>query len=193
MPGEEAAGVGLSSRSRRGSDKGVVGGAASKAAEAVHSYVRQRILEELRVAVKTGAAVSKATVEALTALDDAGDEELLVPVDLRERLDMGAAARAAEAQDAALAAKAYIRAAELFATNPEGALEADRPASMTAREWKAEEECEEDLEFEEGEEEEMLEGEDEEEEDAAGDDDDKDEVESGPWAQAHAAKRRRMA
>mmetsp|Transcript_61929 Transcript_61929/g.130787 ORF Transcript_61929/g.130787 Transcript_61929/m.130787 type:complete len:181 (-) Transcript_61929:245-787(-) len=137
-------------------------------------HVRKKILDELRLAVKTNSPVSRQTLQALIALDDAEDDEQLVPVDLRNRLKLSAADLDAELKDPRLHAKAYILAEDVFVKNPSKTPEAQRPTAMLASEWKANEEepLEEAYYGEEGEEEEDFVGDAELQESDGEDDDD---------------------
>lgn len=59
-----------------------------------------------------------------------------MPVDLRERLEQDASVMTRALTDQRLNAMSYIRALELFASNPENMPADERPSPMTAREWR---------------------------------------------------------
>ncbi|CAK0849323.1 unnamed protein product [Prorocentrum cordatum] len=148
---------------------------AGAGAPPVHSYVRKAVLDSLRQKLKAGSRIDASEVASLTEVEGAPDEEVLVPVDLARLMDQDTETYRRTAADPAFKARGYVDAAELFASNPEGAPAADRPAPMSARGWReqalaSDAEDSDEGGSEEGEEEEPGEG-DEEEGDPAGDDD----------------------
>eukprot|EP00448_Togula_jolla_P021810 CAMPEP_0170571268 /NCGR_PEP_ID=MMETSP0224-20130122/1580_1 /TAXON_ID=285029 /ORGANISM="Togula jolla, Strain CCCM 725" /LENGTH=197 /DNA_ID=CAMNT_0010893655 /DNA_START=15 /DNA_END=605 /DNA_ORIENTATION=+ len=153
----------------------------------VYTYVCKSVLESLRRKVAAGESVTSADVLALTAVDEAADSEELMPVDIRERLDRSAEAVRRAATHPEVDAASYIRAAELFAANPEGRPERDRPVAMTAQVWreKAIDSCSGDESASDGDEE-------EEESEAAGEgaEEEEDEPDGAPSAVPVAATRR---
>jgi len=100
------------------------------AEEPVYSFVRKLIFERL----KSSNEVKEEDVKDLTALEEAEDDEMLIPVDLRERLNQSADAMKAEMKDPRKLVEAYARAEQLFVedkTPKQG-----RPVAMTAKAWK---------------------------------------------------------
>mmetsp|Transcript_22074 Transcript_22074/g.39584 ORF Transcript_22074/g.39584 Transcript_22074/m.39584 type:complete len:177 (+) Transcript_22074:51-581(+) len=98
--------------------------------EPVYSFVRKSVFDRLKSSKK----VTEEDMSALTALEEADDDEMLVPVDIRERLMKSADAMKAEMKEPRLQVEAYVRAEQLFATdsNPKQG----RPVAMTAKAWK---------------------------------------------------------
>jgi len=137
--------------------------------------------------VKDSKDVSKDDVESLVQVDDIPDEEIMLPVDMKA---VGEPFEDIEQMLAKLGpkktAESFLKARELFESNPDKEDEAERPKSMTAQEWR--EVLEEDgMEGFEGEEEEfdgLLDFDEEGEEefddidDEEGEDEDQDELES---------------
>mmetsp|Transcript_36064 Transcript_36064/g.58193 ORF Transcript_36064/g.58193 Transcript_36064/m.58193 type:complete len:187 (+) Transcript_36064:48-608(+) len=125
-----------SSRPKRSGGSGVQ----PESADPVYSFVRKALLERFKNQLK----VSRSDVDALTALEEAEDEEMLVPVDLRERLNQSAEAMRAEMKEPRLSVEAYIRSEQVFQQNTEGL--SARPAPMTAQAWR-EQNLEDDADF----------------------------------------------
>eukprot|EP00927_Polykrikos_kofoidii_P048811 TRINITY_DN43008_c0_g1_i1.p1 TRINITY_DN43008_c0_g1~~TRINITY_DN43008_c0_g1_i1.p1 ORF type:complete len:227 (-),score=44.12 TRINITY_DN43008_c0_g1_i1:74-652(-) len=164
-----------------------VGAAAAAAAAAapVYVHVRGGILQDLQERLKDGRPINAEQIQALSALDDAADDEMLVPIDVRERLHRSADALRSAQQDPRINAKSYVNAAALFASHTEGLSGVQRPKPMTAREWRGDA-CEDDADAEEGEEEsEDPDEEADEDNEGAREDDDK-EVDDGEDEIGHA-------
>mmetsp|Transcript_25667 Transcript_25667/g.59813 ORF Transcript_25667/g.59813 Transcript_25667/m.59813 type:complete len:171 (+) Transcript_25667:97-609(+) len=129
-------------------------------------YVCKKTLGQLKEKVKKGEDISKELVNELTFPENLGDDEVMVPVDMR---GVGEEFEDVEQMIEKLGpkgtAEAFIKAAEYFEANPNKEPEDERPKEMSAKEWRKVLEDEEELEEElpEGEEEELLEEELEEE------------------------------
>eukprot|EP00929_Paragymnodinium_shiwhaense_P002817 TRINITY_DN103116_c0_g1_i1.p1 TRINITY_DN103116_c0_g1~~TRINITY_DN103116_c0_g1_i1.p1 ORF type:complete len:184 (-),score=70.81 TRINITY_DN103116_c0_g1_i1:263-814(-) len=122
--------------SRRGSN-----GAAKKEKEQVatpvYAHVRQGVLEELkRRLAKEPKSITRDDIAKLVSFDDAEDSEVLIPVDIRGRLNRSAEALDRARREPSFEVEEYVKAAELFAANPEGIAEAQRPKKMTAKDWR---------------------------------------------------------
>mmetsp|Transcript_18898 Transcript_18898/g.34159 ORF Transcript_18898/g.34159 Transcript_18898/m.34159 type:complete len:169 (+) Transcript_18898:47-553(+) len=98
----------------------------------VFVHVSQKILEQLKQKLASGEEILAREIRALQAVEDAPPEDLLVPVDVSERLNRTAALAADPKADA----ESYIKAEALFNANASGLAEKDRPVPMTAREWQ---------------------------------------------------------
>mmetsp|Transcript_41521 Transcript_41521/g.62752 ORF Transcript_41521/g.62752 Transcript_41521/m.62752 type:complete len:160 (-) Transcript_41521:260-739(-) len=132
-------------------------------------YVREKILEELKTKVKSGAEISKELVEKLTDDEEIDLQEMMVPIDMgnnEEDLE-----DLLENKGAKVVAEMFIKAQETFEKSKASMPEEDIPKPMTAEELASR--LGPDF-MEEGEEEEMMFDEDAEEDD---DDDDDDEDE----------------
>eukprot|EP00747_Dinoflagellata_sp_TGD_P164785 gnl/TRDRNA2_/TRDRNA2_185188_c0_seq1.p1 gnl/TRDRNA2_/TRDRNA2_185188_c0~~gnl/TRDRNA2_/TRDRNA2_185188_c0_seq1.p1 ORF type:complete len:194 (-),score=56.59 gnl/TRDRNA2_/TRDRNA2_185188_c0_seq1:176-757(-) len=164
----------------------------------VHHYVRKALLESLQVKLKEEAPITALDLAALADLDAAADDEVLVPVDLQEGLDQSAKAKNPRGR-----LEMYLRAMELFKSNPEGAPANSRPQEVTGKEWREsalesdpEDDASCDQEDEEEEEEEVDALEDGEEEGEQDEDDlaeEDDEDEADVVTEEPAAKRQRTA
>mmetsp|Transcript_33394 Transcript_33394/g.76261 ORF Transcript_33394/g.76261 Transcript_33394/m.76261 type:complete len:163 (+) Transcript_33394:122-610(+) len=129
-------------------------------------YVCKKTLGQLKEKLAKSEEITKEVVTELTFPENLGDDEIMVPVDMR---GVGEEFEDVEQMVEKLGpkgtAEAFIKAADYFEKNPNKEPEEDRPKEMTAKEWRKVLEDEEDIEEElpEGEEEELLEEELEEE------------------------------
>merc|ERR1712185_741426 len=87
--------------------------------------------------VKGSKEVSKDDVESLVQVDDIPDEEIMLPVDMKA---VGEPFEDIEQMLTKLGpkstAESFIKARELFESNPDKEDEAERPKTMTAQEWR---------------------------------------------------------
>jgi len=125
-------------------------------------YVCKKMLEELKEKLKSGAEIAEEAVNKLTFPDELGDEEIMVPVDMR---GVGEAYSDVDEMVEKLGpkgtAEAFVKAAAYFVENKDNEPEDERPQEMTAAEWRKVLEQQDDN-FAEGEEEDFFEGEEEE-------------------------------
>merc|ERR1712217_852386 len=111
--------------------------------------------------VKKGEEVSQSLVDELTQPEQAADDELMVPVDMRGvGGDYDDVEQMVEKLGAKGTVEAFIKAADYFNENKDKEPEDERPKPMTAADWKAV--LDDDGSMLEGEEEEFFEGEEEE-------------------------------
>ena len=131
----------------------------------VHTYVRKALLEALQVKKD----ITLADLTDVAHLEAAADDEVLVPVDLQEALDQSAQ----NLQNPSMRLAFYVRAVELFKSNPEGAPESSRLKEVTGKEWREfslESDPEDETSCDTEDDDDEEEGEGEEEEELAGDD-----------------------
>jgi len=128
--------------------------------EGDYFYVCKKALDSVREKLKKGEEVTQADVEVLAFPEGLADTELMVPVDMRGAGgDFEDVEQMVEKLGPKGAAEAFVKAADHFEKTKDSLPEDERPKPMTATEWKAVLEEEDDME---GEEEELLEGEEEE-------------------------------
>merc|ERR1719240_1343959 len=100
-------------------------------------YVREKIFKELSTKVKDSKEISKEDVDSLVQVDDIPDDEIMLPVDMKA---VGEPFEDIEQMLTKLGPKAtaesFIKARELFESNPDKEDEAERPKTMTAQEWR---------------------------------------------------------
>merc|ERR1712048_250685 len=100
-------------------------------------YVCKRILESLQEKLKKGEDITKEDVTDLTSPGQLADEEIMVPVDMRgveeefEDVD-----QMMEKLQPKGTAEAFVKAHEYFQANKDKEPEDERPAPMTAAEWR---------------------------------------------------------
>ncbi|CAE8581377.1 unnamed protein product [Polarella glacialis] len=117
-------------------------------------YVRQKILDALKEKLKKGEEIDKASVEQLTAAEEVDLEEMMVPVDASGLGDDGDLEALLEKLGPKAVAEAFIKAEADFQTNKAEMDDDMLPKPMTAQEWIALAEQDDDEEGMEGEEEE---------------------------------------
>jgi len=128
--------------------------------EGDYFYVCKKALDSVREKLKKSEEVTQADVEVLAFPEGLADTELMVPVDMRGAGgDFEDVEQMVEKLGPKGAAEAFVKAADHFEKTKDSLPEDERPKPMTATEWKAVLEEEDDME---GEEEELLEGEEEE-------------------------------
>merc|ERR1719222_882609 len=124
-------------------------------------YVCKKMLEELKEKLKKGEEIAEESVNKLTFPEELGDEEIMVPVDMR---GVGEAYHDVDEMVEKLGpkgtAEAFVKAAAYFVENKDKEPEDERPKEMTAAEWR--EVLGQQDDFAEGEEEDFFEGEEEE-------------------------------
>eukprot|EP00449_Zooxanthella_nutricula_P030318 CAMPEP_0198494420 /NCGR_PEP_ID=MMETSP1462-20131121/4629_1 /TAXON_ID=1333877 /ORGANISM="Brandtodinium nutriculum, Strain RCC3387" /LENGTH=159 /DNA_ID=CAMNT_0044223159 /DNA_START=76 /DNA_END=551 /DNA_ORIENTATION=- len=139
-------------------------------------YVSKQVFEKVQEMLKASKDVSEDVVIDMTSPDQMADQDLMVPVDMREvSKDFEDVDEMLEKIGAKATAEAFVKAWEAFHANQDKEPEDERPQPITAGEWKEalqkveDEEADEEalLSTEEGEEEEMCE---DEEESVAGED-----------------------
>lgn len=121
-------------------------------------YVREKILKDITSKVKGSKTISKEDVESLFEVDDVPDEEIFLPVDMKDSGNpVHDVEELLEKVGPKKAAEIFVKARELFESNPDKKDAAERPKSMTAVEWREVLDCEEDsLDGFEGDEEELA-------------------------------------
>mmetsp|Transcript_9173 Transcript_9173/g.20436 ORF Transcript_9173/g.20436 Transcript_9173/m.20436 type:complete len:166 (-) Transcript_9173:102-599(-) len=101
----------------------------------VFVHVRQTVLESLKEKLSKGEPINAAEIRQLTAVEDAPATDMLIPIDLSERLERAAVLALNPKADA----ESYIKAEELFRANPSGLSDEERPEAMTALEYQTQE------------------------------------------------------
>jgi len=100
-------------------------------------YVCKRVLNTLQEKLKKGEDISKDDVTELTSPGKLADDEMMVPVDMRgveeefEDVD-----QMMEKLKPKGTAEAFVKAHEYFQANKDKEPEDERPAPMTAAEWR---------------------------------------------------------
>merc|ERR550537_555581 len=125
-------------------------------------YISQKTLESVKDQLSKGEEISEEKVKELAFPENLGDEELMVPVDMRGvGEDFDDVEQMLQKLGNKGTAEAFVKAFEYFEANKDKEPEDERPKPMTAKEWR--EVLEEDQ-LDEGEEEDFLEDEEAEEE-----------------------------
>merc|ERR550537_448197 len=124
-------------------------------------YISQKTLESVKDQLSKGEEISEEKVKELAFPENLGDDEMMVPVDMRGvGEDFDDVEQMLQKLGNKGTAEAFVKAFQYFEANKDNEPEDERPKPMTAKEWK--EVLADDL-LDEGEEEELLEGEEEEE------------------------------
>merc|ERR1719272_2159021 len=100
-------------------------------------YISQKTLESVKEKLKENKEVTQEDVNMLTFPDSLGDEDIMVPVDMR---GVGEEFEDVEQMVSKLGpkgtAEAFVKAEEYFKANKDGEPEEERPKPITAAEWK---------------------------------------------------------
>lgn len=131
-------------------------------------YVCEKTLNAVKEKLKKGEDITEDLVNELTLPEKVGDEEMMIPVDMRGvGEDFDDVEQMLEKLGSKGTAEAFVKAHDFFEKNKEKLPENERPPAMTAAEWRKVldeermmEEGEEELLGFEGEEEELLDDED---------------------------------
>mmetsp|Transcript_32194 Transcript_32194/g.44953 ORF Transcript_32194/g.44953 Transcript_32194/m.44953 type:complete len:164 (-) Transcript_32194:77-568(-) len=100
-------------------------------------YVCEKALKTVKEKLEKGEDITEDLVNELTLPDKVPDEEMMVPVDMRGvGEDYDDVEQMLEKLGNKGTAEAFIKAADYFEKNKEKVPEADRPAPMTAKQWK---------------------------------------------------------
>jgi len=104
-------------------------------------YVCKKTLEQLKDKIKKSEEITKECVSELTSPENLGDEEMMVPVDMRgvkEKVgkDFDDVDMMVDELGAKGTADAFLAAAVYFDANKDKEPEDERPQPMTAKEWR---------------------------------------------------------
>eukprot|EP00437_Effrenium_voratum_P007806 CAMPEP_0181429734 /NCGR_PEP_ID=MMETSP1110-20121109/17352_1 /TAXON_ID=174948 /ORGANISM="Symbiodinium sp., Strain CCMP421" /LENGTH=180 /DNA_ID=CAMNT_0023553011 /DNA_START=66 /DNA_END=606 /DNA_ORIENTATION=+ len=100
-------------------------------------YVCEKALKTVKEKLEKGEDITEDLVNELTLPDKVADEEMMVPVDMRGvGEDYDDVEQMLEKLGNKGTAEAFIKAADYFEKNKDKVPEADRPAPMTAAQWK---------------------------------------------------------
>merc|ERR1712226_1712816 len=120
-------------------------------------YVCKKALENCKEKIKNSAEIEKSLLDELTFPENLGDDEVMIPVDMRGvGEDFDDVEQMVEKLGAKGTVEAFIKAADYFDANKDNEPEEERPKPMTAADWKNVLDDDDSLE---GEEEELFEGE----------------------------------
>mmetsp|Transcript_19129 Transcript_19129/g.35904 ORF Transcript_19129/g.35904 Transcript_19129/m.35904 type:complete len:165 (-) Transcript_19129:72-566(-) len=126
-------------------------------------YVCEKALKTVKEKLEKSEDITEDLVNELTLPDKVADEEMMIPVDMRGvGEDYDDVEQMLEKLGNKGTAEAFVKAAEYFEKNKDKVPEEDRPTPMTAAQWKAVLDQDQDQLLEDGEEELLgLEGEEE--------------------------------
>merc|ERR1712024_128718 len=101
-------------------------------------YVCKKTLESLQEKLKKAEEVTQDMVNKLAFPENIADEEIMVPVDMRGvEQDFEDVEQMVEKLGPKGAAEAFVKAADHFEKTKDSLPEDERPKPMTATEWKA--------------------------------------------------------
>jgi hypothetical protein len=99
-------------------------------------YVCKRTLESMQEKLKKSEDITEEDVTDLMSMAQLADEEIMVPVDMRDHVDQMIENLFSGMLGPKGTAEAFVKAHECFKANKDNEPEDERPAPMTAAEWR---------------------------------------------------------